>query len=626
METLYLKAKEAYYAGEPFMDDDEFDELEAQLKEIGSDVINIVGASDRRFKHKHLSPMCSLDKKQASVDGKPPIDEMRDWFAQFPPDTVYEATPKFDGMAGNVIYKSGKINIGISRGDKEKGKEFTEKLLRKVPLTISEMLDVEVRGEIVMPTDIFYKKYYMKPEITGTPYKNPRNMVAGVINRDSIPMNLLDEMAFIPVEVRIHDGDYDYPSDTMAWLKTQNFDQFSMPHSVKFKAHEFYRIYDMMKDYREKDSPYQLDGFVVKCPEHMRKSIGESGHHPKWAIAVKFPPKRAVTTVKSIRYQVGTTGEIVPTIILEPIELDGSTVRKTAGYNIGNIINNGLFPGAEVAIAKSGDIIPIIVKIVKPVYNGSIISTCPCGKGKAYIDGIHLRCGADECGVMMEKRFIDGIGVYRMDSWGGVTRKTIFESGYDEIWKVFDKSQFNEDALVKTGNFKYGKTLSKLFIEMNKIKSVTLPQVIVSLKFPGVGSTASRQLAKYIRGQKYNFFGLEKEALVGFDPGQKKREKIEKLVSILESRGIKVEQEPDTSNAIGFEMTGSPSASGFKVKSDFEKFMATHGYVHKGLKEAKYLLTDSLTSSSGKMNEARKKGVKIYEYSDFVQKLKDGKL
>lgn len=623
LETKYLKAKELYYNGEPMMSDDEFDQLETLLKSMDSEVVNMVGTSDRRFKFQHLSPMSSLDKIQANLDGSLPFDQLKSWFSKFPSGTVFEATPKYDGMAINAIYRKGKLERCITRGDKLQGKDATSKLMRRIPLWIDSEFDVEVRGELVIPYKTFDDKYLNHPDEDIRKYKNPRNFVAGVVNRDETDEDLLNEVCFMAVEARIHDGDYEYPENTQHFLASHGFnkkDLFFL--SFKFTEETFQAVYDEMKKYRETESPFQLDGFVVKAPEHMRKELGESGHHPNWAVAIKFPPKEAVTKVVGLKYRVGTTGEIIPGIELEGVDLDGSTIRNTAGFNMGYIIKEGLFPGAKVAIVKSGDIIPIVARVIEPVFKGEIPKMCPCGNGPAILDGIHLRCGAEECEVKALKRFITGLGVYRMDKFGGVTRKLIYEAGYTKISQVFDRDLFNKEALVSTGKFKHGKTLDSLFEEMEKVTKVTLAQIILSLGFDGIGSTAAKQLAKYIRDKEYFFSGLEKAALEGFDTGQRKREEVEHLVRVFQERGVEIEEDVVVKDGIGYEMTGKPfQTPSIKVKADLEKVLLRHGYVYTGMKGAKYLITDSMSSTSSKMKAATKAGVEIITYEELLTKL-----
>lgn len=624
LETKYLKHKEQYYVtGVSDISDEEFDELEELLKTLGSDVVNMVGVADRSFKHQHLSPMSSLDKIQASIDGALPFDQIDKWFSDFPKGTIFEASLKYDGMAINLIYRRGNLERAITRGDKLKGKDATAKLMRKIPLQIDSDYDVEVRGEAVIPYEIFNEKYLHHHDENVRRFKNPRNFVSGVINRDDTDPDLLNEIRFMAVEARIHDGDYDYPINTNEFLVSKGFnktDHYTL--NFVFTRENFQEVYDKMKYHRENVSPFQLDGFVVKAPESMRKEIGESGHHPKWAIAIKFPPKRARTKVVGLKYRVGTTGEIIPGIMLKPVELDGTTVRNTAGFNMGYVIKNGLFPGATVEIVKSGDIIPIVSKVIEPMYDGEIIKMCPCGKGEAVLEGIHLMCGADECDFVKLKRFVKGIGIYRMDKFGGVTRRLMFEAGFTEIAQVFDKNIFNKEALVASGKFKYGKTLDNLFEEMEKLKKVSLAQVILSLGYDGIGSTAAKQLARYIRGKEHTFTGLERAPLQGFDDGEHRREKVEELVKVFQYRGVEVEEDVVITDGIGYELTGKPfQTENIKVKADFEKVIMKYGYVYTGIKGAKYLITDSLNSSSGKMKAAKKMGVEIITYEDLLKQL-----
>jgi DNA ligase (NAD+) len=621
LEELYLQAKEAYYKGEPIISDDEFDRLEEELRDLESEVVDVVGYNDRNLKYQHLSPMLSLSKAQTTIDGILPIEQMEAWFETFPKGTEFEATPKYDGNAVNLIYRNGKFSQGITRGDKFKGRDVTAKLIKKVPQSLVGInQDVEIRGEVVIPTEIFYRKYY--GPLTPSNYKNPRNFVAGILNRDEINEDLLDEIEFMAVEVRLHDGDYEYPTDTQKWLSKQGFNKENAKF-IYFTADQFVEIYRDMEAYREKTSPFQLDGFVIKAEERLRKEKGEKSHHPNWAIAVKFPPKEAVTTVTGFKWNIGTSGNITPIATLEPIDLDGTTVKNVAAFNYGYIVKEKIYPGAKVVIAKSGDIIPIIQKVLevgdKAKFNAP--SKCPSCGGPVEVEGLHLSCANDECEGKMFKKFMTAIRVMKFDKFGSVTCKLLYDSGYKTIMDIFDPKKFNKANLIASGNFKEGKTLNSLLSEVEKVKVIPLANAILSLSFDKSGRTSSKQVAKMISGQSYSFSGLEKKAVAGFEEGQPKRKKVEAFVKLLESRGITVEKEVDVENGIGFEMTGSPKDAGYKVKSDLVKFMASHGYVHKALKEAKILLTDSMTSTSSKMTAARKAGVEIVTYEDMIARL-----
>ena len=540
---------------------------------------------------------------------------MKAWFSTFDKDDEFESTPKYDGNAVNLIYRNGKILMGITRGDKYKGRDVTAKLIKKIPNFLQGITqDVEVRGEVVMPTEIFYRKY--------SQFKNPRNFVAGFLNTSEMNEDLLNEIEFMAVEVRVHDGDYEYPADTQKWLKEQNF---NTDHAffLTFKASEFEEVYTKMKDYREKTSPFQLDGFVIKSPEGLRKYLGEKGHHPNWAIAVKFPPKEAESRILGYKWNIGTSGNITPIFSVEPIDLDGTTVKNVAAFNIGYIIKEKLYPGARVIIAKSGDIIPQIMKVLEPgeerLFNPP--TECACCGESLVIEGIHLLCPNDECEGKMFKKFRYAIQVLKLDKFGSVTCKNLYDAGFVSVMDIFDSKKFNKENLIATGYFKEGKTLDSIIAEIRKIKLLPMFKVILTLGFDKVGNTSSKQLAKMMAGKPYSFSGLEKASVQGFEPGTPKRLKVEKFQKLLESEGIEIEQEVDVVNGIPFEMTGSPSDAGFKVKSDLIKFLASKGYVNKSLKESKFLLTDSLNSTSSKMANARKLGIEIVTYEDMIARV-----
>ena len=492
LEDIFLQAKEAYYKGEPIMSDDEFDRLEEELRDEGSEIVDVVGYGDRNLKHQHLSPMLSLSKAQTTIDGVLPLEQMNEWFETFPKGTEFEATPKYDGNAVNLIYRKGKFNQGITRGDKFKGRDVTAKLIKKIPQLLNGITqDIEVRGEVVIPTDIFFKKYY--GPLTPSNYKNPRNFVAGILNRDEINEDLLEEIEFMAVEVRVHDGDYEYPIDTQKWLKNQGFNLKNSKFTW-FTADDFVKVYREMENYREKESPFQLDGFVIKAEERLRKEMGEKSHHPNWAIAVKFPPKEAVTKVIGFRWNIGTSGNITPIASLEPIDLDGTTIRNVAAFNYGYIVKEKIYPGAEVIIAKSGDIIPIIQKVNKPgdpkKFNAP--TSCPACGGEVEVEGLHLFCVNDECEGKMFKKFLVGIRTMKLEKFGSVTCKNIYDAGFKSVADIFDPKKFNKKALIASGYFKDGKTLDALIAEIEKVKIVPHFKVILSLGFDGIGNTAAK--------------------------------------------------------------------------------------------------------------------------------------
>ena len=604
LEQLYFQAKEAYYNGESIMSDDEFDHLEKELITLGSDAPYIVGADDRKAKYSHPSPMLSLAKYQATLAGDPPTESAINWMKKFGA-TSFEVTPKYDGNAANAIYQDGKLLQVLSRGNGTKGRDITDKIKHNLPETIEFNGTVEIRGEVVIKISTFNQKY--------SEYKNPRNYVAGVLNRDENPESVIADLDFIPVEVR-RNSDSEIIYNEPAVIKGLKH----YPFLAYIEPDEFENCFNAMTDYR-KQSEYQLDGFVIKAPEELRSVWGENSHDPNWAIAIKFPPKEAITKIKSISWQFGKTGQVTPVAVMEPVDLDGSTVSRAALFNYGYLKEKGAFPGATVAIAKSGDIIPQITRVVVPgsIDNLEVPKNCKCGS-ELKVQGIHLLCDNPTCDNIAYNMFVQGIQQLDLDGVGGSMIRQLWNAGYRSAVEILNPTKFTREKLYANSDLKPGKTVENMFKEIEKIKELKPADIILMLGFSGMGYTSAKQVGNMLSGVKYNFSGLEKAVIAGFSEGEKKRELYESAVSEL-SQFIEITMpEKIAEDAIPFEMTGSPKSFGFKTKDEFVATAKAKGFYHASLKEAKVLFVDDLNTMSNKMKTAQSKGVKIMLYSEIL--------
>lgn len=619
LEKLYLKSKKSYYTGTSSLSDDEFDRLEAELKALNSSVVNLVGFNDmnRNAKFIHPSSMLSLAKHQATIDGIPPIEATLKWMNNLNQD-YFEATPKFDGNAVNVIYKNGKLDAILSRGDGTSGRDYTNKLYNSVPSEINSngFNIIEIRGEVTIKTSIFEAKY--------SEFKNERNFVAGVLNRDDNKKSVLDDLIFMAIEIRGHKSKGDYDFIDIEILKEWGFNKSVELLKVIFKASEFEDVYNKMLDYRINKSPVRLDGFVIKTKENTRVSIGENGHDPKWAVAIKFPPQEAVTQIIDIQWNYGKTGAYTPIAIMNPINLDGSIVTRASLFNYGYIRDNKCYPGAIVSIAKSGDIIPIIQNIVSPSTSTEVfhpVHCLHCGKELIIDNNIHLICNNENCEGKLLYKFEYAFNQLEIIGSGIAMIKSIWNSGIRNVIDILDKTKFNKDILLSNGQFKEGKILENLLNEVSKIKEIHLDKLILLLGFDGMGKTTSLEVAKFISGQKYSFHSLEKKVVNGFNIGDEKRNLVDEALEILKLNNINIIYPIVVDKSIKIvELTGSPKTAGFKSKSEFIEFLKTKGYINGKLdKNTSYLITDDLNSTSSKMKRAEKNGVKIITYENFIK-------
>ena len=607
LEQLYFLAKESYYAGEPIMSDDEFDSIEQQLLTAGSTAPHIVGANDRKAKYSHPSAMLSLAKYQATLSGIPPTESAVAWMKSAG-DTTYTASPKFDGNAANVIYQNGKLLQILSRGVGNKGRDITDKVRHRVPETIHLDGTVEIRGEVLLSMDVFNKKY--------SSFKNPRNLVAGILNRDDNPAETIADIDFVPVEVRHHTANGMAHIDLADFLSTWNFTRPFFTYLFP-DAQSFEETYKMLEDYRKTKSPYQLDGFVIKTSIGLRAQLGENSHDPNWAIAIKFPPKEAITTIKSISWQFGKTGELTPVAIMESIDLDGSTVSRATLFNYGYLINKGAYPGATVAIAKSGDIIPQITRVIAggDAAQMNHPENCQCG-AKLVVDGIHLMCPADDCSVKNWHKFYAGVRSFGLDGVGGALIQQFWNAGFRNALDLLNPAKMDRATLVKKG-VKDSKVLDNMFKELAKVKELRPRDIIYTMGVDGMGNTIATQLGNYLSDMPYDFKGLEKAVIAGFEPGGSKRKQYEALLAEVKTFVTIVMPEKIAEGSIGCEFTGSPKSAGFKTKEEFLSAAKAKGYHHTSLKDAKVLFVDDLNSSSSKMVTAKAKGIKIMLFTEM---------
>ena len=604
MEAQYLRAKIEYYEGTPIMEDHEFDALEEMLKKAGSKVHEQVGSKRKDFDFPHPTPMLSLSKIQIEK-GNYMYDEFYTWFSKRASVVgkmgVLQASPKFDGSAINIIYRDGTLENILTRGDGQSGKNITKRLKRHIPEKIDLKGVIEIRCEVVININIFKLKY-------ANEFANARNFVAGILGKDDIDDKKLDDLTLIPLHYLIN-GEHVHP------LVFEKYPQLISAWNQPFIYEAYEDIIKEMEQMR-KTLHFQLDGVVISFPETVRKDLGENEHDPEWAVAIKFVPEGAVTTVKGIEWNIGKRGQYTPVVQLEPVQLVGTTVKRASGYNAGFLKENGIGVGAVVSIEKAGDIIPEIVNIIQETPETFVLPMrcMECGE-KLEFDGIHLTCPNEKCFGRIAKILAHGSGVLDLKGVGS-ERLRPFAKDFMNIYEVWEYVlSYGGDSLSKYG-LEPGSRLNEIFVEAFKnIKSISYDKVIQILGYENVGRKLSQQLAKEATGLDYSYASLER-ALVDKMRDPKVMSFIEECVETLEGHGVTVDRpQAPSNNAIGVVMTGSPKTFGFATKKEF---LTKYPHLFEtSMNEAKYLITDSLTSTSSKMKQAEKKGVEIKTYGDF---------
>jgi DNA ligase (NAD+) len=617
-ERIYLRAKHSYYIGVPIMTDVEFDSIENKLRDKNSEVVEIVGYDVDDLMFSHPTRMRSLQKIQVADSRKLPLTVLDKWLSTSNRRKDIEASPKFDGSACNMIFENGELKLALTRGNGIEGNDITDKLKIITTSKIDTKEKIEIRGEVVIPEDVFESKYSVD-------YANPRNFVAGKLSTDEIE-NCIHDFRFVAFEARDSKGLCIH--NTLEFLKKNNFE---VPVIKKFPtSHEFPGVYDFFLNYRENESPYQLDGMVLKFNEEIRESIGETDHHPKWAIAIKFPAEEAKTRITGISWRIGKNGDYTPVGMLETVQLAGTRVSNVSLHNYGNVSRNKILPGALVTIIKSGDIIPKVIHVDEPSTEDPSLHrphNCYQCNSELVVNDIHLICNNHSCQGKEINRLSYGIRAFGNKRVGGSAILKLHEAGIKSIEDFWNPVKMNKSKLISTGLFKIGRALDIIFEAKYKTKEIDLWLVIYSLCLEDVGASSSQQLSNYLANINYDFKGLTKAGINRvIDKKSDEYNRIMQFINQLTIEGVKVKYPEEVNipeDAIKYEMTGSPKEFGFAKKSEFTDLAKTKGALHSKLNsDCNYLITDSLDSPSSKMSKARKLGVEIITYDEFINLIK----
>lgn len=628
LEEKYLKAKDAYYNGTPIMTDDEFNALEDILKWRGSNVIEKVGAWDRKAKYEHVTPMKSLEKIQADKnDNTPPTNEFLAWLKnnlKFCQDNniTLECEQKFDGNAVNLIYVNGRLFQALSRGDGKLGRDYLSKIdTTQIPLQIPiKDYKVEVRCEAVISKEVFAEKY-------AKDFSNERNYVAGILNSDEVT-DASNEIDLIPVDVRYIDNNGDIVYLNLSDIHTWGFKHYS---AISFYYADiaymsFPSIFNLFYSYKTQDK-YRIDGMVIKFPAKYRNLLGETSHHPKWAVAIKFKPDDCITEIIGFEMKMGKTGVFTPVALLNPVDLDGSIVSKASAYNFDFISKNQLNVGACVSIVKSGDIIPQILNIISPSdIPYELNEVCPyCFTPLVVENDKHIVCPSPECKGKLLQKFINSMNVLDLYSVGNTFLSNLYNKiGFSARWYI--TTPMDEIYTLVSSHFGQTKTVLNFLSELEKKQHFTIQDIIAFMSFDGISNNGRtvQEVAKKLSGCEYSFAGLDRTVVSGWEKGESKYEQVMSLVNSITKIGKTVEfitASITPNDTIKICMTGSPKSFGYKTKKEYIELLKSKGYCIEevDVKNCDYLITDDLSSTSSKMKTAQKlgKNIKTYEFADY---------
>lgn len=424
-------AKKYYVDDAPEISDYDYDMLYRRLEELeaahpeffdpSSPTQRVGGTPLERFeKVTHRVPLNSLadvfsfEELAAYLDGA----EARLAEANIVPEWSVE--PKIDGLSVALTYEHGVFVRGATRGDGYVGEDVTQNVrtIFSIPMTLSEPLDITVRGEVYMPRAVF-EAINAKREAEGkTLMANPRNAAAGSLRQLDPKIaaeRRLDVFIFNLQEGSLWADGHEAVThnESLSRLAELGFTVISERVTVSRREDIFAHI-RKLGDMRD-GLKYDIDGVVIKLdPFAGRRYLGEGTKTPKWAVAYKFPPETKFTKLTDVTVAVGRTGVLTPTAVLEPVRLAGTTVSRATLHNLDFIRERGIMIGDTVAVRKAGDIIPEIVEALPDKRDGSerpfmMPERCPsCGEPVVRdetcgVEGAAYRCTNSACPAQLSR-------------------------------------------------------------------------------------------------------------------------------------------------------------------------------------------------------------------------------
>lgn len=416
---------------------------------------------------------------------------------------------KYDGLSISLTYEDGKLVRGVTRGDGVHGDDVTAnvKTIRSIPLVLKDgdwPKEFEIRGEILMPWNVFERLNQEREAAEEPLFANPRNAASGTLKSQNSALvasrNLDAYLYYLLGDGLPGDGHYENLEKAREW-------GFKISEGMR-KVKTLQEIYDFIDhwDTERKNLPVATDGIVLKVNSlRQQRALGYTAKNPRWAIAYKFKAERACTRLNEVTFQVGRTGAVTPVANMEPVQLAGTTVRRATLNNEDFIRSLDLHIGDYVYVEKGGEIIPKIVGvdieqrpiIAQPV---TFITHCPeCGAKLVRYEGeAAYYCPNDAgCPPQIKGRIEHFISrkAMNIDSIGPETVDDFYRHGF--VRNVADLYDIEVQQI--NGDGSRQKSAEKIVNGIEASKQVPFERVVFALGIRFVGETTARLLARHFK-------------------------------------------------------------------------------------------------------------------------------
>ena len=509
--------RELYYNhSAPEVSDADFDKLWDELKAIDPDnsVLHEVGPEPLpgTVNVEHIFPMRSLDKGTTDEDIIHFVTQSTFGGKQ------YLAQPKLDGSALSLEYVAGNLHRAATRGSGERGEDVTlnAKLIANIPLRLNIPVDCHVRGEVVMPLAVFEEKYR-------TVSPNPRNLCSGAL-RQKHGDGKADaaDLVFCAYDVKfVNDRPTaENDSELLSWLQKAGIEP--APWTIFNSDTPQVEMIEHTKEWSNKRSnfPYEIDGIVFKLDDlQQRENLGMTAHHPRWALAWKFPPEEATSVLLSVDWQTGRTGNVTPVARIAPQSVGGVTVENTTLHNPGEVARLGVKIGDKILIVRRGDVIPKIEQSLGRAKQEDLIGRrhadgtsfltqlpqeqdieipklCPSCDYQLVTEGAFLKCYNMLCDARTSRSILYWCRALEMDGIGEKLVEQLLDAEMiSSIDGLYDLTESQLTSLERMGK----KSAQNVLSELARTKQMTLGKFIHALGIPGIGPELAVLFAGHVK-------------------------------------------------------------------------------------------------------------------------------
>lgn len=517
-----LRQKVNYYAekyydeDKPEISDFEYDMLMVELRNLEKDfpefqskesLTQKVGGHVKEGFEKvnHEVPLQSLQDVFSLEEVEEYIDKIEEKSVENKiQNKSYVVETKIDGLSAALEYKNGKFIRGSTRGNGLVGEDVTQNLktIKTIPLQLNEKIDIIVRGEVFIAKKDFEKMNQERLEKDEELFANARNAAAGSLRQldskitSSRPLDI-----YIFNVQKIEGKEFNSHYEELKYLEELGFNV----NPIRIYCNTMQEIKNAINKIgkQRENLTFGIDGAVVKVDDlHFREILGTTAKTPRWAVAYKYPPERKETKLKDIVCNVGRTGAITPMAILEPVQVDGSTISKTTLHNEDFIKEKELKIGDIVVIQKAGDVIPEVVEVKKEKRNGNEIQfnmpkVCPvCGAPAVREEGeAVIRCTGIECPAKLFRNLVHFVSREAMNIDGlgeNIIQQLLDRNLIANISDIYTLTFEDVSSLKKNGQ----KFAQNLINAIEKSKENDLYRLITALGIRHVGTEVAKILAR----------------------------------------------------------------------------------------------------------------------------------